>query len=353
MTIQDLKEKNLLLLECISGSKAYGLNTATSDTDIKGVYYIPKEQFYGLKYVPQVNNETNDEVYYELGRFIELLGKNNPNILELLATPADCVLYRHPIMERINPAYFLSKLCKETFAGYAASQIKKARGLNKKIVNPMEKERKSVLDFCFTIEGATSTPLKEWLQRNDMIQENCGLSKISHTKGLFALYYDEKGKLNYSGIQSSDIANEVSLSSMPAGEQLRALVFFNLESYSSYCKEYREYWEWVEKRNETRYLGNKAHGKDYDAKNMMHTIRLLQMAKEIALTGKIEVRRQNRAELLDIKAGKLDYDELLQLSDTMLEEIELAYTNSSLPDTPDHDAIEQLLVKMRKELYRI
>ncbi|RYZ53120.1 MAG: nucleotidyltransferase, partial [Sphingobacteriales bacterium] len=37
MTIQELKEKNLLLRECISGSKAYGLDTATSDTDIKGV----------------------------------------------------------------------------------------------------------------------------------------------------------------------------------------------------------------------------------------------------------------------------------------------------------------------------
>jgi len=38
MTIEELKSSNLILLECISGSKAYGLDTPQSDTDIKGVF---------------------------------------------------------------------------------------------------------------------------------------------------------------------------------------------------------------------------------------------------------------------------------------------------------------------------
>ncbi|HEY1201012.1 MAG TPA: nucleotidyltransferase domain-containing protein [Niastella sp.] len=139
MTINDIKEQGLLLFECISGSKAYGLNTPTSDTDIKGVYYLPKAQFYGLEYIPQISTETSDEVYYELGRFVELLTKNNPNILELLASPEDCVLYRHPIMNRLHINMFLSKLCKETFGGYALTQIKKARGYKKKIITPLMK----------------------------------------------------------------------------------------------------------------------------------------------------------------------------------------------------------------------
>ncbi len=75
MTIQDLKSKDLILLEVISGSKSFGLDTPTSDTDIKGVFYLPKEKFYGLEYISQIANETNDEVYYELGRFVELLLK--------------------------------------------------------------------------------------------------------------------------------------------------------------------------------------------------------------------------------------------------------------------------------------
>lgn len=80
MTIEELKDRGLIILECISGSRAYGLETPSSDTDIKGVFLLPKEEFYGLNYTPQVNNPTNDLVYYEFNRFMELLSVNNPNI---------------------------------------------------------------------------------------------------------------------------------------------------------------------------------------------------------------------------------------------------------------------------------
>lgn len=188
MTIDELKENNLILFECISGSKAFGLNTPSSDTDIKGVFYLPKNQFYGLNYIPQINNETNDIVYYELGRYVDLLMKNNPNMLELLATPADCVLYKHPIMDCLSIDMFLSKQCKETFAGYAITQIKKAKGLNKKIMNPLPKEKKSVLDFCFILDGYNTILAQEWLESNNFVQQNCGLIDMPHTKGMYALF---------------------------------------------------------------------------------------------------------------------------------------------------------------------
>ena len=50
MTIHEIKEQKLLLFECISGSKAYGLDTPESDTDIKGVFVLPKKRFYGLEF---------------------------------------------------------------------------------------------------------------------------------------------------------------------------------------------------------------------------------------------------------------------------------------------------------------
>lgn len=352
MTIQDIKDKNLLLLECISGSRAYGLETPKSDTDIKGVFYLPKEQFYGLNYVAQVSNETNDEVYYELGRFVELLIKNNPNILELLATPEDCILFRHPLITHLNIEMFLSKSCKETFAGYAFTQIKKARGYKKKVVNPVEKERKGVLDFCFIVSGHSSVSLNEWLNKNNYNQAQCGLTSIPHTKGVFALFYDEKNELQYKGIVSGVDANEVSLSSIEKGKTHIAYLYFNVESYSAYCKEYREYWDWVAKRNEDRYLGNKEHGKDYDAKNMMHTIRLLQVAAEIGEVGKLQVRRANRAELLSIKRGEFEYEELLKMAENLNEKIENNYLNSSLQDIVDSEKAIAILVAMRNELYK-
>ena len=39
LTLEDLYTQNLILLEAVSGSRAYGLATPESDTDIKGVFY--------------------------------------------------------------------------------------------------------------------------------------------------------------------------------------------------------------------------------------------------------------------------------------------------------------------------
>jgi predicted nucleotidyltransferase len=349
MTIDDLKKQNLVLFECISGSKAYGLNTGKSDTDIKGVFYLSKEQFYSTEYIAQISDEKNDVVYFELGRFVELLLKNNPNILELLATPEDCVLHKHTIMDALKVEMFLSKLCKETFAGYALTQIRKAKGLNKKIVNPFPEERKSLLDFCYIVENASSISLSEWLDKKDFSQEKCGLSSVAHTKGLYALFYNEHQ--NYKGIASSEDANDVSLSSIPKGEKPEEYMFFNQETYSSYCREHRAYWDWVKKRNEDRYLTNMSHGKDYDTKNMMHTIRLLQVAEEIATEGKINVKRANRDELLSIKFGAFEYDDLLKMSDDIMQKTAEAFEKSNLPEEPDKSKIEKTLVAMRMELY--
>src|SRR5689334_15149349 len=138
LTIEKIKDKGWLIFEAIVGSKAYGLDNAKSDTDIRGVFVLPKELFYSLDYVPQVANETNDIVYYELRRFIELLSKCNPNILELLNLPEHCVLQKHSIMDKVRPKMFLARQCEQTFANYAYTQIKKAYGLEKKIVNPVE-----------------------------------------------------------------------------------------------------------------------------------------------------------------------------------------------------------------------
>src|SRR6266496_3589033 len=162
-SISDIKNNGWLVLEVITGSKAYGLDTAKSDTDIRGVFILPKEKFYGLEYIGQVNNETNDIVYYELKRFIQLLTKNNPNILEMINIPANCVLQKHPLMDKLSQDIFLSKLCEQSFANYAYTQIKKAYGLEKKIVNPIDKIRKSVLDFCFVYENKEAVPLKRYL----------------------------------------------------------------------------------------------------------------------------------------------------------------------------------------------
>lgn len=351
LTIQTLKNNNLILFQSISGSRSFGLATENSDTDIRGVYYLPKEDLFGLNYIPQISNETNDISYYEIGRFVELLQKNNPNILEILVSPEDCIQHKNPLMDLLKPEDFLSKLCKDTFAGYAISQIKKAKRLNKKILNPIDKERKSILDFCYILENNGSTPLKKWLSENKKVQEKCGLVNIDNTKGMFALFYDESGDLNYKGIIQNEEANQVSLSSVPKGEQSLAFMFCNLDAYSTYCKDYRDYWKWVSERNEDHYNVNQNHGQNYDSKNMMHTIRLLQSCEQIFKTDSLQIRVENREELLDIKAGNWSYDNVMKKAEVLIKSIEHYHSKSNLPDTPDLEKTTKILVEIRNSLY--
>jgi uncharacterized protein len=348
LTIDWIKDNGLLVFEVITGSKAYGLDTATSDTDIRGVFVLPQKMLYGLEYTAQVNNETNDIVYYELKRFLELLSKSNPNILEMLCSPDSCVLQKHPVMKILKPEMFVSKLCEQSFANYAFTQIKKAYGLEKKIMQPMDEERKSVLDFCFVYEEKEAMPLKKFLNDKGMEQNMMGLASISHLRDCYNLYYSKE--YQYSGVMKKDNANDVSLSSIPKGEQPIAMLYFNKDGYSIYCKQYKEYWDWVAKRNEVRYKTTMTHGKKYDSKNMMHVFRLLLVAKEIAIEGKVNVFRKDREFLLAIKEGQFEYDDLVQKAEALKNELPLLYQNSGLKDEPDVKMIDELLIKMR-ELY--
>lgn len=340
------------LLKCISGSRAYGLNTPQSDTDIKGVYVLPKTEFYSLSFADQLSNESNDEVFYELRRFIELLSINNPNILELLSTPDDCILYRHPLMEMIRPDFFLSRLCMNTFAGYAQSQVKKAKGLNKKIVNPVEKERKTITDFCYVVKGQGTITLKTWLKEKNFKQEECGLVNVPHMRDVYSVYHASQLQEGFfRGISSGEEANDVSLSSVPAGIEPVGIMSFNKDGYSKYCKDYRNYWNWVDNRNEVRYENTVEHGKNYDAKNMMHTFRLLAMSEEIALYKEVRVRRTDREFLLKIKKGEFQYEDLVKLANEKTENIKDLFEKSDLPDSPDLKKCNDLLIEMRERFY--
>jgi len=350
MTLEELYEKDIIIFECLSGSQAHGLATAESDIDIKGVFVLPADEYFGLNYVGQVSNETNDIVYYELKRFVELLSKSNPNILELLYTPDESVRKINPVFEAFRSMNLLSKQCKDTFGGYALTQVRKAKGLNKKVLNPVEKERKSVLDFCFVYHEQGSIPILTFLKMQNIDQSKCGLAKIPHMNEMYGLYH---GATSFKGIIKKDNANEVVLSSIPSDIAPIALMSFNQSAYSKYCKEYKTYWEWVEKRNDTRYQNTSNHGKNYDAKNMMHTIRLLTMCEEIGSQEKLNVKREDRDYLLSIKKGEFEYNELLELAESKIPAINNAYENCGLPEFPDLSVLNNVLVEVRKAFYKM
>lgn len=362
MELQQAEE--LLIYKVIAGSKAYGLDLPTSDTDIRGIFLQPNDVLLGYGYCQQVNNTTNDIVYYELNRFINLLAQNNPNILEELFVPQDKILL---MSDKIKPLYdnrmrFLTKKCKFTFGGYSISQIKKARGLNKKIVNPIDKERKTPLDFCYIFdkEDGYTMLAQQWLKKHNKKQEFCGLAELPNGEQIYKLYYDNLAEVkndnpryanidtyNFRGIVEPN-SNELRHSEIPKKHKLEAFLYYNLNGYSTYCREYNEYWDWVNKRNPVRYNDNVKHGKGYDGKNLMHCLRMLDMAIEVARGEGVNLVRPNREWLLSVRRGEANYDEIIKLIEKKKTIMDDAFEKSTLPDRVDEGFIHEIILEIRK-----
>ena len=393
MTIEELRKSGWIAFEYIRGSHAYGLNTETSDVDMGGVFILPNDYLMGLRshYIEQVSDDKNDTVYYELGRWIELLMKSNPTALESLFIPERCIVGKvHPTVQYIidNRDMFLTKECLKPLISYSKSQIYKCRGLNKKIVNPVT-ERKGVLDFCYTFKGQGSESISEFLSRNNLSQKYCGLVNIPNMKDVYGVYYDfaayfkfedlddvtkrnimyksglvdandidkifnrmdNKEFFGYTGICSEDgDSNEVRLSSIPKGEKPICFMTYNKDGYTSHCKKYWEYQDWVKKRNPARYENNLGH--NYDSKNMCHCMRLTRMGKELARGEGFNVERTwDRDYLLSIRNHELSYESIMEQAMKERAEMEEAAVTSTLPDVVDVQKINKLLIEARTKFY--
>lgn len=343
----------------IRGSHAYGTNIETSDTDYAGVFIQPMEQILGSEYTEQVNDATNDIVIYEIRRFLELLAKNNPTILELLNTPDDCILYKHPIFDEIlkNKDKFITKVCSNSFGGYAKQQISKAKGQNKK--QNWEKNRvtrKTPLDFCYVLgankEKNGSVSLKSYLKLKGYSQDNCGLVNVDNARDVYALYYSNLILSPFKGIVNGE-SNQLLLSSVPKGFVPDCFISYNKDGYTKHCKDYNSYQKWLQERNTARWVDVKSHGQQIDGKNMMHCRRLMDMAREIAEGKGIIVRRHNAQDLIDIRKGKVDLQTLIDHVESEIKEVDKLYRESELPDSVDGKFVEGLLVDIRKEIYKL
>jgi len=352
MNLRELENSGHIIFEGVVGSQAYGISTPTSDIDTKGVFIQPIEDILGFGYVEQVSDAKNDRTFFEIRRFLQLLQTANPTMLELLNLPDDCIRYKHPIMDlvMVHKERFITKVCRNSYGGYAVEQIKKARGLNKKIVEVGEKipVRKTVLDFCFTIENSRSIPLMLFLDNKGLDVNKCGLAKIPHGHDLYSLYYSEEH--TYRGIADED-SDEVRLTSIPKGEVPIASLNFNKDAYSKHCKQYKEEVEWIENRNPARFADNLLHGKGYDGKNLAHCHRLLDMATEIGEGKGVVVRRPNREQLLSIRRGEYDYDQLVTEAEDKIKRMDEIFEKSELPGALDREFVDELLIKMRKQYY--
>lgn len=390
-TLEYIKKNDLILFDCIGGSHAYGTNIETSDVDTRGVYIAELNDVLSNNYPDQINDATNDIIYYELGRFLSLVSSNNPNILEFLNSPEDCIKFCHPLFKSLitHKNDFITKACSNSFGGYARQQIKKAKGLNKK--QNWEKDkvvRKDLLDFCYVLVDEKSIPWKTW-NSGKFDEKFIGAVNISNARGVFSLFYDKVGEMTHSdkyseakreerkkllkeagkpmglgykglintGHEDEDgktnygISNQLRLSSIPKSEKPICTIVYNKDGYSEHCKDFKEYQEWLGNRNEARYVETQEHGQKIDGKNMMHCMRLINMATEIGEGKGIIVRRPDAQELLKIRRGEVDLETLIELADKAIENMDSVFEESKLPNKVNPKLVNSLLVLIRQEFY--
>lgn len=413
LTIEGIEKDGLLLYKYIRGSIAHGTNTPDSDTDIGGVYMQPEDILLGLgfDYQDEICEDNNNVSYFEIGKFMRLLLKSNPTVLESLFIDDEFVIYEHPIITELKKSRerFITKKCFSSFGAYAVSQIKKCRSLNKKMLHDEETEpvRPTVLSFCYTHYRQGSTKIENWLEYRGLKQEYCGLNKIPNMRDEYGVFYDwgshfekegydecdavthylacrssqemndgnlindtkykvgryiveryggagfsdetRRKPLRYRGIIKDSESTCVRLSSIEDKNDTPIChMSFNMDGFVKSCKDYRELKEWIEKRNPKRYESNR--GKNYDAKNVSESFRLMAMCTEIANGDGFIVNRKgiDREFLLDVKNHKYGYEEIIKMLEEKKAEMDKAIDGSTIPDEIDTDFVNNFIIKIRK-----
>lgn len=144
-----------VMYETIMGSVAYGVSSDTSDCDVYG-FCLPKKSVIFPHLIGHINGfgqkpqgfdqwqehhikdkdagKEYDVSIYSIIKYFQLCMENNPNMIDSLFTPQNCVLHITPIgtMVRENRKLFLHKGCFQKFKGYAFSQMHKAEIKNPK-----------------------------------------------------------------------------------------------------------------------------------------------------------------------------------------------------------------------------
>lgn len=162
--------------EVVMGSVAYGVSSDTSDFDVYGFAIAPKEdafphlrgeiagfdecqptfKHYQKHHIYDANalggrGRTYDVTVYAVARYFQLLMDNNPNIIDTLYVPRNCVLHCTPVGEMVREQrrVFLHKGCWPKFKGYAYNQLHKIR-----TKNPKGKRQAIVEQFGYDVKFA-------------------------------------------------------------------------------------------------------------------------------------------------------------------------------------------------------
>lgn len=340
----EIDHSKYLVYKCLAGSHAYGTNIPGSDTDTRGVFIAPPEFTLScFQSVEQVQSSEIDETIFELKKFLKLSAECNPNIIELLFTDDKNVLFIDPVFKKIrdNRHLFLSKKARHSFSGYAHSQLHRIKGHHKWIAKPQPAEHPRLGDYC-KIVTKNGSVITDPATIRDICQKSfAALTFGGHQFRLFQspeFFADKLGVFTDDEIQvrGIDVAEDV----LDNKAEYIGFLILNMESFKKVYSDWKHYWEWKKNRNPDRAKLEEQFM--FDTKHAMHLVRLLKMSEEILEKGEVIVFRPDAQELLDIRNGKFNYQELLDWAEKSEQRLEAMYEKSTLQYSANYKAIDKL-----------
>ena len=315
---------NNVILLSLGGSHAYGTNILSSDVDIRGIALNTKEEILGSAIFEQVVNETTDTTIYSIKKIISLLSSCNPNTIEMLGLKPEHYLYLSPIGQELldNKKLFLSKRAKYSFGGYAFSQLRRLDNKAVRTIAQAEREQ----HILNSITAATYA----WPDKYECFKTGEGIK----------LYLDSSDRED----MDKEIFMDINLTHYPLRDY-KAMWSDMKNIVSDYDK--------IGHRNQNAIERGKL------GKHMMHLVRLYLMCIDILEKEEINTYRENDIPfLLDIRNGKfLDNEsqplaEFYEMVDEYEKRLEYAIKNTSLPDKPDYNKINEFLMSVNERVVK-
>lgn len=306
------------------GSHLYGTSTPASDLDYKSVF-VPCARDIILQRVkgtiankrPKVMGEKNyagevDEESHSLQRFLQLAAEGQTVALDVLFSPEWAMVSPassewRAIMD--NRQRLLTKKS-ASFVGYVRTQSNKYGIKGSRVA-----AARGALDLLASAMEAHGTTAKLELMSGQISafvesREFTSIMPIPNVgTGTIVTHWEVCGrKMPY----SSSIKN--------ASNIMRAM---------------------VEEYGKRALMAETQQGVDWKA--LSHAVRVGTQALELLKTGHITFPLPNAQHVIDIKTGKLPYQEVADEIEEFLTRVEVAGATSVLPDEPDHAWIEQFV----------
>ena len=312
-----------LIYRTLAGSHLHGTAIASSDTDYKGVFIPSKRDLYlqrtkdVLRYDLWNDISDNCDVeYFSLTKFIKMLKKGELTAIEILLS--------YPQMRDVG---IVSDRWREI---YDSRQL----FLNRNVSAMIGYCRHQVKEF-----GQKSLKL-------NIIKETIELFRIAigaMTKHAYVAHYEDQWEILAEKYPEHVKIKDID---MPGDTKVRLLnVCGRSVAYTADIRMgfdiYNSFYEKAGHRVKAA-----STNENVDWKSMAHAVRIGEECIELLMTGNIIFPRHNSKFLIDIKTGKVTYNEVSDLIEGMQSKIDHAVERSILPEKNDEHAIDDFIFSL-------